>query len=59
MNLIDVAAAAGSRMVDDDALSIAMQNVRLSAANGAVMLRGPVEIMAENIRNVENYYGLE
>ena len=43
MTLIDVAAATDSRMVDDDTRSIAMKKIKMSAANGAVMLRGPVE----------------
>ncbi len=44
---IDLAAAVRSAIVDDDSLSMAAHNIKLVAANGAVVLRGPVESLAE------------
>ena len=44
---IDLAAAVRSAIVDDDSLSMSAHNIKLVAANGAVVLRGPVESMSE------------
>ncbi len=44
---IDVAAAVRSAIVDDESLSMAAHNIKLVAADGVVVLRGPVESLAE------------
>ena len=44
---IDVAAAVRSAIVGDDSLSMAAHNIKLVAANGVVVLRGPVDSVAE------------
>ena len=47
---LDVAAAVRSAIVDDDSLSVAAQNVKLVAANGVVVLRGPVDSQDEKTK---------
>lgn len=47
---IDVAAAVRSAIVGDSTLSMAAHNIKLVAANGAVVLRGPVETKAEKAK---------
>lgn len=44
---IDVAAAVRSAIVEDETLSMAAHNIKLVAADGVVVLRGPVESVAE------------
>ena len=50
---IETAAAVRSAIVGDDTLSMAAHNIKLVAANGKVVLRGPVKSMAEKKRVAE------
>lgn len=47
---IKVAAAVRSAIVDDDSLSMAAHNVKLVAAGGVVVLRGPVDSQDEKMK---------
>jgi len=47
---LEVAAAVRSAIVDDDSLSISAHNVKLVAAGGVVVLRGPVNSQAEKAK---------
>jgi len=47
---LKVAAAVRSAIVDDDSLSMAAHNVKLVAAGGVVVLRGPVDSQDEKMK---------
>lgn len=50
---LEVAAAVRAAIVEDDSLSVTAQNVKLVAAGGVVVLRGPVANAAEKAKVAE------